>query len=74
MEDKKPYLYLNAFLAKDEYASLQAAEYLKGSSQVNPYGLDSKYELEGKLFVKIPAEKKTKMEWFHRRYYRRFTR
>jgi len=57
VEDKKPYLYLNAFLAKDEYASLQAAEYLKGSSQVNSYELDNKHELEGKLFVKIPTEK-----------------
>ncbi|WP_312932131.1 TIGR04141 family sporadically distributed protein [Stutzerimonas nitrititolerans] len=64
MEDKKPYLYLNAFLAKDEHASLQAAEYLKRSSQVNSYELDSKYELEGKLFVKIPTEKKPKWSGF----------
>lgn len=64
MEDRKPYLYLNAFLAKDEYASLQAAEYLKGSTQVNPYELDSQYELEGKLFVKIPTEKKPKWSSF----------
>lgn len=58
MEDKKPYLYLNAFLAKDEHSSLQAADYLKVSSQVNAYELDRKHELEGKLFVKIPTEKK----------------
>lgn len=64
MEDKKPYLYLNAFLAKDEHASLPAAEYLKGSSQVNSYDLDNKYELEGKLFVKIPTEKKPKWSGF----------
>lgn len=64
MEDKKPYLYLNAFLAKDEHASLQAADYLKGSSQVNSYELDSEYELEGKLFVKIPTEKKPKWSVF----------
>jgi len=51
-------------LAKDEHASLQAAEYLKRSSQVNSYELDSKYELEGKLFVKIPTEKKPKWSGF----------
>ncbi|SDO05408.1 TIGR04141 family sporadically distributed protein [Vreelandella arcis] len=64
MEDKKPYLYLNAFLAKDEHASLQTADYLRGSSQVNAYELDSKHELEGKLFVKIPTEKKPKWSKF----------
>ncbi|QSR46483.1 TIGR04141 family sporadically distributed protein [Aeromonas veronii] len=64
MEDKKPYLYLNAFLAKDEYASLQTADYLKGSSQVNAYELDSKHELEGKLFIKVSTEKKPKWSSF----------
>lgn len=64
MEDKKPYLYLNAFLAKDEHASLHTADYLKGSSQVNAYKLDTKHELEGKLFVKIPTEKKPKWSGF----------
>lgn len=64
MEDKKPYLYLNAFLAKDEYALLQTADYLKGSSQVNAYELDTKHELEGTLFVKIPTEKKPKWSGF----------
>lgn len=64
MEDKKPYLYLNAFLAKDEHASLQTADYIKGSSQVNAYELDTKHGLEGKLFVKIPAEKKPKWSSF----------
>lgn len=64
VEDKKPYLYLNAFLAKDEHASLQTADYLKGSSQVNAYELDSMHELEGKLFVKIPTEKKPKWSGF----------
>lgn len=64
MEDKKPYLYLNAFLAKDEYASLETDDYLKGSSQVNAYELDNKHELEGKLFVKIPTEKKPKWSGF----------
>lgn len=64
MEDKKPYLYLNAFLAKDEYASLQTADYLKGSSQVNAYELDSKHELEVKLFVKVSTEKKPKWSSF----------
>ena len=64
VEDKKPYLYLNAFLAKDEHASLQTVDYLKGSAQVNAYELDTKHELEGKLFVKIPTEKKPKWSDF----------
>ncbi|WP_421173901.1 TIGR04141 family sporadically distributed protein [Aeromonas enteropelogenes] len=64
MEDKKPYLYLNAFLAKNEHASLQPVDYLKGSSQVIDYELDSKHELEGKLFVKISTEKKPKWSGF----------
>lgn len=64
MKDKKPYLCLNAFLAKDEHASLQPVDYLKGSSQVNAYELDNKHELEGKLFVKISTEKKPKWSGF----------
>lgn len=64
MEDKKPYLYLNAFLVKDEHASLTTADYLKRTTQVNAYELDSKHELEGKLFVKIPTEKKPKWSSF----------
>lgn len=64
MEDKKPYLYLNAFLVKDEHASLPTGDYIKGSTQVNAYELDSEHELEGKLFVKIPTEKKPKWSGF----------
>ena len=64
MKDKKPYLYLNAFLAKHEHSSLQISDYLKESSQVNTYELDGKHEIEGKLFVKIPTEKKPKWSIF----------
>lgn len=64
MEEKKPHLYLNAFLVKDEHVSLEASDFLKESSQVNTYDLDRKYELEGKLFVKIPKEKKPKWSAF----------
>jgi uncharacterized protein (TIGR04141 family) len=64
VEDKKPYLYLNAFLAKDEHASCQVSDFLKDSSQVNAYDLYSKHKLEGKLFVKIPTEKKPKWSVF----------
>ncbi|MAD70475.1 MAG: hypothetical protein CL538_08250 [Alcanivorax sp.] len=64
MEEKKPYLYLNAFLAKDEHASLKASDFLKGASQVNAYDLDKNYGLEGKLFVKVPEEKKPKWSSF----------
>lgn len=58
MEEKKPYLYFNAFLAKDEYILLEASEFIKSTYRVNVYELDRKHELEGKLFVKIPEEKK----------------
>ena len=64
MEERKSYLYLNAFLAKGEHASLEVSDFLKGSSQVNAYDLDSNHELEGKLFVKIPTEKKPKWSTF----------
>ncbi|MCI4235258.1 TIGR04141 family sporadically distributed protein [Dickeya dianthicola] len=57
MEEKKPYLYLNAFLAKNEYSSLKESDFLKKSSQVKAYDIDNKHELEGVLFVKIPEEK-----------------
>lgn len=64
MEETKPYLYLNAFMAKDEYAAKDPDEFLKSSAQVNTYELDRKHELEGKLYVKIPNEKKPKWSLF----------
>lgn len=64
MEETKPYLYLNAFMAKDEYAAKDPDEFLKSSAQVNAYELDRKHELEGKLYVKIPNEKKPKWSLF----------
>ncbi|MGP4119504.1 TIGR04141 family sporadically distributed protein [Psychrobacter aquimaris] len=64
MEEKKPYLYLNAFLTKNEHASLEVSDFLKGTSQVRAYDLDSRHDLEGKLFVKIPEEKKPKWSAF----------
>ncbi|MUK39763.1 hypothetical protein GNP82_19715 [Aliivibrio fischeri] len=62
--DKKPYLLLNAFLAKKEHASLNIADFLKDNAQVNAYELDSQHELEGKLFVKVPEAKKPKWSGF----------
>ncbi len=64
MEEKKPYLYLNTFLVKDEYAFLDATEFIKSTAQVNGYELDNQHELEGKLFVKISTEKKPKWSVF----------
>lgn len=64
MEEKKPYLYLNAFLAKDDYSDLNAEEFLKSTAQVNTYELNPQHELDGKLFVKIPEEKKPKWSEF----------
>ncbi|CAI1694429.1 sporadically distributed protein [Serratia quinivorans] len=57
MEGKVSYLYLNAFLAKDEYASLDTSDFLKGASPVRVYDIDNKHDIQGKLFVKIPEEK-----------------
>ncbi|RIU70498.1 hypothetical protein D1616_27950, partial [Klebsiella pneumoniae] len=57
MDDKKLYLYLNAFLVKSEYASIKYSDFLKTSSQVNAYELDNKHELDGMLFIKKPEEK-----------------
>ncbi|HHQ6720773.1 TPA: TIGR04141 family sporadically distributed protein [Serratia fonticola] len=57
MKEKKPYLYLNAFLAKKEYSGKKELDFLKESSQVNTYKLDKKHDIKGMLFVKIPEEK-----------------
>lgn len=64
MEEKKPYLFFNSFLVKDEFKDLEPNEFLKSSAQVNVYELDAQHELEGKLFVKIPTEKKPKWTSF----------
>jgi uncharacterized protein (TIGR04141 family) len=64
MDDKKPYLFLNSFLVKDEYKDLDASEFLNSTTQVNTYDIDAKHELEGNLFVKIPADKKPKWTSF----------
>ncbi|WP_240009513.1 TIGR04141 family sporadically distributed protein [Marinomonas algicola] len=63
-DDKKPYLFLNSFLVKDEYKDLDVSEFLKSSAQVNTYDIDTQHELEGNLFVKIPTEKKPKWTTF----------
>ncbi|MGF1719098.1 TIGR04141 family sporadically distributed protein [Vibrio kyushuensis] len=63
-DDKKPYLFLNSFLVKDEYKDLDVSELLKSSALVNTYDIDTQHELEGNLFVKIPAEKKPKWTTF----------
>jgi uncharacterized protein (TIGR04141 family) len=58
VDDKKPYLFLNSFLVKDEYKDLNVEDLLKESAQVTPYELDAQHELDGHLFVKIPSAKK----------------
>lgn len=63
-DDKKPYLFLNSFLVKDEFKDLDVSELLKCSDQVNTYDIDNQHELEGNLFVKIPTEKKPKWTAF----------
>jgi uncharacterized protein (TIGR04141 family) len=63
-DEKKPYLFLNSFLVKDEYKDLNVSEFLKSSAQVNSYDIDTQHELEGRLFIKIPAEKKPKWATF----------
>ncbi|MFM2680775.1 hypothetical protein AB8T55_05360 [Klebsiella pneumoniae subsp. ozaenae] len=65
MDDKKLYLYLNAFLVKSEYASIKYSDFLKTSSQVNAYELDNKHELDGMLFIKKTGRKKSNMEGVH---------
>ena len=64
MDDKKPYLFLNSFLVKDQYKDLDVSEFLKSSAQINTYELDAEHELEGALFVKAPTEKKPKWTSF----------
>lgn len=57
MEEKKPYLYFNAFLAKKEYTSLKELDFLKELSRVSVHELDKSHELQGKFFIKIPEQK-----------------
>ncbi|MCQ4265276.1 TIGR04141 family sporadically distributed protein [Stutzerimonas stutzeri] len=64
MENTKPYLYLNAFLAKEHYATQEPIAFIKNPAQVKAYDLEGKYELEGKLYVKTPTEKKPKWSAF----------
>ncbi len=63
-DGKKPYLFLNSFLVKEEYRDLNTSEFLKSSAQVNTYDIDTQHELVGSLFVKIPEEKKPKWATF----------
>ncbi len=58
VDDKKPYLFFNSFLVKDEYKDLEVAEFLKTPDRVRTYELDVQHELDGSLFVKITTEKK----------------
>jgi len=62
--EKKPYIFLNSFLVKDEYKDLNVSDFLKKTAQVNSYNIDSQHELEGNLFVKVPSEKKPKWATF----------
>lgn len=64
MEENKIYVYLNSFLVKDDCASLEPSDFIKKTVMVNSYNLDSQYDLEGKLFVKISTENKPKWSSF----------
>jgi uncharacterized protein (TIGR04141 family) len=64
VDDKKPYLFLNSFLVKEQHKDLDLSEFLKSSAQVNTYEVNSEHELEGRLFVKIPTQKKPKWTSF----------
>jgi uncharacterized protein (TIGR04141 family) len=62
--EKKPYLFLNSFLVKDEYKDLKVREFLKSSAKVNSYDIGLQHELEGRLFVKIPVNRKPQWATF----------
>jgi uncharacterized protein (TIGR04141 family) len=64
VDESKPYLYLNAFLAKEEFAAQDTFKFLKDSAQVKTYALDSKHGLEGNFYVKIPNEIKPRWSLF----------
>ncbi|MEQ3694699.1 MAG: TIGR04141 family sporadically distributed protein [Thalassolituus sp.] len=61
---KKPYLFLNSFLVRDDYKDLDVNEFLKNSALVNSYEIDIQHDLDGRLFVKVPEEKKPKWATF----------
>lgn len=64
---KKPYIYLNAFLAKNACAGMTTAEFIKTSADVTEYDIDASHDLQGKLYVKAPAEKSPKWRSFTER-------
>lgn len=61
--EKKSYVYLNAFLAKDEFKDEDFDYFIKKESPVRTYNIDDKHHVTGTLFVKIPKENKPK--WYN---------
>lgn len=57
---KKPYSHLNIFLLKEEYYSKEFADLLSPTSIVTEYELDDEHRIDGRLFIKVPNEKKPK--------------
>lgn len=61
---KKPYIYLNAFLAKEACKGMAEVEFIKTTVEVTEYDIDATHELQGKLYVKVPTEKSPKWRAF----------
>lgn len=58
MPDKKPYRYLNALLAKDEFFVNEYREFLSSEAKVSELKIQDKYHFDGVIYVKNSAEKR----------------
>lgn len=61
---KKPYIYLNSFLVKEEYKNLDLNSFIKDISSVNSYEIDPSHEFEGSIFVKLQQATPPKWKFF----------
>jgi uncharacterized protein (TIGR04141 family) len=64
MPEQLPYLYLNAFMAREEHNEKAYLDFLAQDAQVTQYPLDNALNIDGVLFVKKSQEKKPKWAGF----------
>ena len=58
MADEKPYRYLNALLAKAEFATNEFREFLSSDARVRTFEVSQEHDFDGVLFVKNSEERK----------------
>ena len=64
MSESKPYIQLNSFLAKPEFAGNDLTYFISAGAKVNSYDALENFNIDGQLFVKRSSEKKPKWSNF----------